>query len=571
MGYIEDLRDKRLEEFSEQLIAKKAENPEEYLFQLDFSAYTFSCRFKEGFTLIGSLTKLISSMKKWVKLSDKRLKAVYEKFETVIIKDDKTPDSLKKETLKEAKTIFKNVNKEEKEKLNKIRHIRNDLILRTCNIFIYIISIALSALFGYVLYTFNNAVVKSIIYPLSALAIILFIALQILYIVKYLKAIKANKQATILFCTKRAYSASLVVWWYFAILTIINCWNVAITTYSFAAIFVLYVIFMIYDLFLSSSLFDELESSLSLIAAIIIGLFAFTDSFGNQVATQVGSIFLLLACLVLTLLIIKKFFLEKKNVSNFLEIFYVVLIILTTIILTIVALYKLLWITPTEGQAADNTLFSAVVGVYAAILGGGLTLAGVAWTIKKNEEDKNHERALLEKDRQSEERKKFIPYLKHVTEIPENSSVVQSYEWTVNRFNIEIDDERVIKNDNKLFGIGINSFFVKNISNNNVVLVGVRVNGELFKFVGDLVAESKEYVYFNLKTSYTIDSLQPISSIQIICSDILGNIYSFDCKIIIFSQHNETRQKGDKSLVIPCLVYDITEIGLPQPEASAKL
>ena len=508
MGYIEDLRDKCLEEFSEQLIAKKAENPEEYLFQLDFSAYTFSCGIKEGFTLIGSLTKLISSMKKWVKLSDKRLKAVYEKFETVIIKDDKAPDSLKKEILKEAKTIFKNVNKEEKEKLNKIRHIRNDLILRTCNIFIYIISIALSALFGYVLYTFNNAVVKSVIYPLSALAIILFIALQILYIVKYLKAIKANKQATILFCTKRAYSASLVVWWYFAILTIINCWNVAITTYSFAAIFVLYVIFMIYDLFLSSLLFDEVESSLSLIAAIIIGLFAFTDSFGNQVATQVGSIFLLLACLVLTLLIIKKFFLEKKNVSNFLEIFYVVLIILTTIILTIVALYKLLWITPTEGQAADNTLFSAVVGVYAAILGGGLTLAGVSWTIKHGENQ-----------RKDEERRKAQPLFSFVCKpLDRTKTIVISCHKLKDIGNLICDPTD--SQDCLL----ITNFAIENTSKIEFFICGLLINGVLYRTLMKELVKKEDAVYFVFNNSFL--AFKTIDEIKLYIEDVIGNFYT---------------------------------------------
>ena len=570
MGYIEDLRDAYLEDFSSQLKEAKENNPDEFLFQMDFSIVCFSCGLIEGYKTIRELDRLINIIKKRKHQMTARINEKCSNLDLGTDQWNSLPKEEKSKLKKEIRRILLELTNEDTERIKQLKKIKFDIVLHIGKCFLYVLSVLLTVGFGALLYL-NNVVVSVIVYPISIIALLCFIAIQVLYTVKYLKAIKSTIRGIIDFSLKRFISTLLIVWWYFAVLTFVNGWDTGYITYSFSAIFILNIIHVIFDLFLSSTFFDEYESALSLLAAIIIGFVLFADSFNHPLVSQVGSIFQLIACLLLSMLIVKKFLIDKQSIKTLWGMMYIIFIAFLTIMLTIFAFYKLFWMTPQEGQVVDNTLFSAVVGVYSAILGGGLTLAGVAWTIKKNEEDKNHERALLEKDRQTEERKKFMPYLKHATAIPENSSMVQSYEWTVNRSNIEIDDERVVNNDNKLFGIGINSFFVKNISTNNVILVGVRVNGELFKLVGDLVVESKEYIYFNLKTSFAIDSLKPIKSLQIICSDILGNIYSFDCEIIICSQYSEERKKGDKFLIVPCLLYDITGIGLPRLEISDKL
>ena len=45
----------------------------------------------------------------------------------------------------------------------------------------------------------------------------------------------------------------------------------------------------------------------------------------------------------------------------------------------------------------DNTIFNSLIGIFSAIVGGGLTLGGVAWTIKHEKEEKKLEEKLKAK------------------------------------------------------------------------------------------------------------------------------------------------------------------------------
>ena len=216
--------------------------------------------------------------------------------------------------------------------------------------------------------------------------------------------------------------------------------------------------------------------------------------------------------------------------------------------------------------------FETFTTVYSAVVGGGLTLVGVAWTIRKGDEDRKADRLQVEADRKEEAKKRAMPYLKYSPRKPDEYSVVKSSDWAYEVERIEIDDDRVQQNKKpyKLYGIAIDSFCVKNIAENIVVFTGIRVNGEFYKLEGDLVVESKKYAYFALETTYAIDSLKPITTLEIICSDILGNQYSFDCKITIAKQYFDVRNKGKLALSVPCLLYGIEEIGLPKLEKTQE-
>lgn len=385
MGYIDDLRNKRLQEFGEQLSAMNDDEKEDILFSESFSIVSFSYGVKDGYKMLRQLNDAIKKIKAKKLQLVAKIHELCSNFEIEIKKN-------KEISVKDCKVLLKQIRKalllitdEYDVAIKRIKKVKHNILLRIGNLFIYILSALLSFGFSALLYL-NNIVVNAIVYPISIIAILCFVAIQIIYTVKYLQAIKAKVRGIIDFSIKRAFSTLLVVWWYIFLLAIVNEWNTNIVMYTFSAIFALYIIFLVFDTFLSLQFFDEIESSLSLIAAIIIGLFYFTESIDNEIAKQIGSGILLSACFLLHVLIVKKFILDKKPVQDIFGIMNVILIVATTIVLTIVALYKLLWVIPTEGQVADNTLFSAVIGVYAAILGGGLTLAGVAWTIKRNQE-----------------------------------------------------------------------------------------------------------------------------------------------------------------------------------------
>ena len=64
------------------------------------------------------------------------------------------------------------------------------------------------------------------------------------------------------------------------------------------------------------------------------------------------------------------------------------------------------------GMRDEN--FETFTAVYSAVIGGGLTLVGVAWTIRNGDEDRKADRMQVEADRKEEERKKLTPYVKIV-------------------------------------------------------------------------------------------------------------------------------------------------------------
>ena len=331
------------------------------------------------------LSRLINAIKKAKRLIESNTKEMYSQYKSEIESNNTLSKKDKKNLLSEIRKILSGLIEEENKRIKKLTKWKRDLLLRLGNVFLFFAMVMLSVIYGVLLYL-NDRVLNAIIYPIIILSLLGFIVIQILYTVKFLKAIKSTIHGVIIFCIKRMFSTLLVVWSYLFIVAVVNLWETKMLTYSFSAVFMLYIIFMIYDLFLSSNLFDEAESALSLIVAIIVGLFYFAESVDNLIIKQIGAVILFSACLLLHVLIVKKFILDKKPIKDILGIMSVVLIVVTAIVLTVVALYKILWIIPTEGQVADNTLFSAVIGIYAAILGGGLTLAGVAWTIKHNQE-----------------------------------------------------------------------------------------------------------------------------------------------------------------------------------------
>ena len=81
--------------------------------------------------------------------------------------------------------------------------------------------------------------------------------------------------------------------------------------------------------------------------------------------------------LFLTVFILKMVLVNKLQISTFKDVFKMFVLILFDVIINLYLIYLLFW-NP-ESQSQD--LFIAITGVYGCVIGGMLTLAGVAWTI----------------------------------------------------------------------------------------------------------------------------------------------------------------------------------------------
>ena len=121
----------------------------------------------------------------------------------------------------------------------------------------------------------------------------------------------------------------------------------------------------------------------------------------------------------------------KKNAANIAG--------FTVDIITLLALVVyLIYLTPQE-----NNLQTIVLTIVASVIGGALALAGVAWTIKHGEKERQEERNRLDVERQEEERKKYKPLIFCVApdHFIDRKSFTVYFDDPVTSDNISIVDE----------------------------------------------------------------------------------------------------------------------------------
>lgn len=93
--------------------------------------------------------------------------------------------------------------------------------------------------------------------------------------------------------------------------------------------------------------------------------------------------------------------------SNFLQLALFIVSVIMLMALLVSTLYFWFW------DPSNTDIFSSIMGVFAGLLGGVLTLTGVAWTIKRQEEVRKEDIAKREKERKQEEIAKAKPIFSH--------------------------------------------------------------------------------------------------------------------------------------------------------------
>lgn len=523
MGYIENLRDKRINEFVEQLKELTEENMENAVYENSF-LLGFDCGYHVGFSVLKSLNKSLKEVKRENKRKRQIIREWSKEFSKIVNNDTSIDNDKKRKINQEINSIAKKNIRQLNEKVDRLKKIKADLLLRLFNGCAYIFMILAS----FVIVTAVGSRygwIKILGYVTMLVALIEFVVRQIRYTVKYLKAINATRQGTILYCIKRGFSTLLIVWWYLSALVFINNWNIKISTYSFVSICAIPFISELYDFFLSSSYFDEPENTIALVAATLIGIVMVMNLVKSESVKLITGWILFTACLLLSMLTIKKFLIDKSSVDSLPKVLFVVSLLIITVVGTILSLYLTLWKKTTEGQVVDNSLFSAAVGVYAALLGGGLTLAGVAWTIKSTSNERTEELKY-----------RCCPYMSIV------SACYQSN--TLNKMaDIEIEGSisgTIAKTHTKLFRVRLSK-------NADCIIKGVLVNGEFRRVKNESisVAESEFNIgVVNMKELITIETF------SIVVTDILQNWYKYNCKVVPVDAED-------------CKEYMIQSIGLP--------
>jgi len=229
------------------------------------------------------------------------------------------------------------------------------------------------------------------------------------------------------------------------------------------------------------------------IALFIVCIFFAVNSTSN-IMVYFAKILAIALSVLLTALVLKSCLLDKLSFKDHKTIMNFLLVALVAVGVSVYTIYLWFW----KKNGAEQALFSVVAGIYAAVLGGAITLGGVAWTISKADTDKKEE-----------EKKKATPYLKLVRGKKDNEKV-EIVESIVLEKNITPDNDRhfrfVIENVSEAM------FFYKKIRVNQVEIETDTVLLTKGRIIGFSIVYEKE----------------SIDRIEIFGADALGNMHRYE-------------------------------------------
>lgn len=189
-----------------------------------------------------------------------------------------------------------------------------------------------------------------------------------------------------------------------------------------------------------------------------------------------------------------------------------------------------------------------LIPLISAIIGGTLTFLGVYYTIKKQEEKEN-----------KNEKLKYKPYLKISHNKSKNEVCCKEYiKDTFNQDNIDFEKTK------GFYTFRIETFYINNSNNAECILKTIIIDNEEYK-LNEYLLTNNEGIGITTTRNVCINIEQPIKTIYLKISDLLGNIYY--CKCEFKSVYDKfplvVEYENGKKLNVLNLIYTITNIGLP--------
>lgn len=194
----------------------------------------------------------------------------------------------------------------------------------------------------------------------------------------------------------------------------------------------------------------------------------------------------------------------------------------------------LLW-----GGAGGEWLTEIFIPVYAAIVGGGITLAGVLLTIKHNKEERN-----------AEEIKRCFPYVKIIGwDVPTADD--EAYRLNINK------PLATITNDTKptvgVKMVGIRGCVIKNLADASVIIQGFIIENHSFNLPEAALVGKNETCKINFTYSYNQTHSGVFENCYLVVGDLLGHVYHFPCDI---------KCEGANNVSISYRIANVTCVGV---------
>lgn len=366
-------------EFFNLLLSISADTRKEYL-----KVYNEIC--EEANKEISKTKEQIHKLKKAIKITKKSLNKITDNEEKE--KSKKELDKIE-EALKETQQSVKETVKEIKTKLRKIKqykivkaHSLNNKINWLTGIFL-VLSIVLV---GFIQAFYWLRIVYAICIGLVS---VFLLGWKIYFIHKYISSKMSDIPSKIIVYLSKLSTTTLIIWGFLNITIFAFTSNFPdFIGWLLIAIIFVKVVILLYDFFCTSGFYKDLQENIIwLYVSIILVISLFSPLIKNEVVFGFYKGFLIGISLLLTALVLKRLLLDIKNLKGYSEVLYLIIICALTIFLTVYAIYTCCWVVDSQSQP----LFSAITGIYAALIGGALTLGGVAWTIKKADNDRKEE------------------------------------------------------------------------------------------------------------------------------------------------------------------------------------
>lgn len=185
----------------------------------------------------------------------------------------------------------------------------------------------------------------------------------------------------------------------------------------------------------------------------------------------------------------------------------------------------------------NKDLRTVVLAIVAAVYGGMMTLAGVAWTIKKGDKDRKEDLQRLENERKEEERIKYSPVFSVVGKNADPQKRILINLSTVENIN-KITTNKKNKNNIELYPV-----LIENSSKIEFYVYGFLFDG-VFYATQEKYLIKKDYgfcVYFDDDLSFTCEH-----KMAICVEDLIENKYEAELNGIV---ENKTLYiRGNKKL-----------------------
>lgn len=266
------------------------------------------------------------------------------------------------------------------------------------------------------------------------------------------------------------------------------------------------------------SLLNNEKITIFLIAAALClilfsGLLSNIDNEAADILIKiaVGILYLFFISILLNFLVFNK---SKKEIKN--RIIIIAFLVAVGVALLILFPFYVQWC----GLTGDN--FGVFVTTYSAVVGGALTLLGVALTIRHDSRLREMQEISIHNEKILEEKKKYKPIFNFYNgNNPDNFIDIQA-----NKFDGILDiSSRFTGDISKAHKTVIRGFIIENTNYIEFYFRGIKINTREYETDKNIFVNKNAYLWIDFDNeNLYLD--EPVKELYMIVEDLLGNIYN---------------------------------------------